>query len=413
MRTEVAIVGGGPAGAATAIFLAQQGIPSTIIEKETFPRFHIGESMTGECGNVARLLGLEGELAEARSPIKYGVKVFGPGGKNAFWVPVMARMEGGGLSDAFTWQVRRSSFDSSLLERARSLPEVSYLNGQALDVVRGEEGTVAGVVVRSPEGRQHRIDARVVVDASGLHTFLSNVGVVGGKERGRYDRQLAIFSHVKGATRDPGKDSGNTLIFYRDKNHWAWFIPIDDEVTSIGITVPSDYYRDKGEDRFDFYRRELEELNDELSWRVKDVTFVEEARGITNYSYHIRDFTGPGYLCVGDSHRFIDPIFSFGLHFALSEAQQAAPAIAAFLNGETSHLPDPFAAYAHRVDSGQDLIQDLIDAFWDHPLAFAFFVHKRYREDFIDLFAGRIYDEEIKPGSLAIKKILQKAPHSV
>src|SRR5262245_10716987 len=109
MKTDVAIIGGGPGGSSAAMFLDKKGIRSAIVEKMTFPRYHIGESMTGECGGLIRELGLEEKMALRRDPVKYGVKVFGPEGRSSFHVPVMARTPEKTLTPAYTWQVRRSS----------------------------------------------------------------------------------------------------------------------------------------------------------------------------------------------------------------------------------------------------------------------------------------------------------------
>jgi len=77
-----------------------------------------------------------------------------------------------------------------------------------------------------------------MIDASGQGTFLANRGVIGPKDRGNYDKQLAVFSQVTGAIRDEGDVRDNTLIFYQKKNHWAWFIPLDKDVVSIGVVTP-------------------------------------------------------------------------------------------------------------------------------------------------------------------------------
>lgn len=138
----------------------------------------------------------------------------------------------------------------------------------------------------------------------------------------------------------------------------------------------------------------------------KNVTLVEEVRAISNYSYHIKKYTGKGFLCVGDSHRFVDPIFSFGLHFAVSEARLASEAIKKYLSGETAQKENPLAAYQELTEKGQDVIQSLLDSFWNHPFAFAFFTHSRYRQDIIDIFAGRIYREEPSPGLIAMRKLV-------
>src|SRR5262249_51984172 len=111
MKADVAIVGGGPGGTAAALYLSRAGIPAVLIERARFPRYHIGESLTGECGNCLRTLGLEDQMNEGRHPIKFGVTVYGPNGKNAFWVPVKGWQAEMGLFDTSTWSVRRSDFD--------------------------------------------------------------------------------------------------------------------------------------------------------------------------------------------------------------------------------------------------------------------------------------------------------------
>ena len=404
-KTEVVIVGGGPGGAASAIHLAKRGIKSIIIEKDTFPRFHIGESMTGECGQSVRDLGLEAEMAGIPKTIKHGVTVYGQGGKGTFWLPVMRRDENGNLVDNSTWQVKRSDFDRIVLDKAIKMG-AELVRGKATKALQKEDGTVYGVEVRLENGDTETIEADIVLDASGAATFLSTIGVASEKERGKYDRQIAIYSHVKGAKRD---EQDNTLIFYEKKNHWAWFIPIDDETVSIGVVTPSDYYRSSNEEMRDFYLREMHKINPALSERVPDVSLVEEVRATSNYSYHVHKFTGKGFLCVGDAHRFIDPIFSFGLHFALKEASLAADAIAAYLHDGVGHdLENPFEAYQDYCELGMDTIQEVLDCFWSSPISFAFFAHSRYNEDFIDIFAGRIYQEEPSPGLLAVRKVNAK-----
>ena len=88
MKTDVLIVGGGPAGAASALFLLREGITPLIVEAETFPRYHIGESMTGAGGKVLRDLGLDGAMYKHRHPTKQGVRVFGQSEKGSWFVPV-------------------------------------------------------------------------------------------------------------------------------------------------------------------------------------------------------------------------------------------------------------------------------------------------------------------------------------
>lgn len=403
MKTEVAIVGGGPGGSACALFLEKAGIRSTIIEKAEFPRYHIGESMTGECGNCVRTLGLGEAMVRRAHPVKWGVSVFGPTGANRFYVPVKGRGPGGELVDASTWQVPRSAFDAMMLDAARSRG-AGFIQAQAVEPLLAGD-VVRGVRVRTASGVVEPVECSVLIDASGLATFLSQVGVTGRKERGIYDNQVAIFSQVVGAVRDGGRTAGDTLIFYQKKNHWAWFIPLDDEIVSVGVVVPSEYFAARGENKRDFLTRELHELNPELKLRVPEIRLVEEVRAISNYSYHIPRFTGKGFLCIGDAHRFIDPVFSFGLFFSIKEGELAAEAVADYLGGSSGDDVHPFRRHERRCDTAMDVIQELIDAFWNQPLAFAVLVNSRYTDDCIDMFAGRVYMDEPSQGLLAFRRL--------
>ncbi|MFN2541776.1 MAG: NAD(P)/FAD-dependent oxidoreductase [Chthoniobacterales bacterium] len=391
-QQQVVIIGGGPAGATTALYLLQLGIKPLILEKETFPRYHIGESLTGEAGVCLRSLGLEQAMIDHRFPVKHGVVVYGPAGGESFWVPVMRR-DAGQLESATTWQVRRSTFDKLLLDTAKA--RGAEVRPAAATGILRENGRVDGLTIRNDTGTEEKVKTGMVVDASGQTTFLANQGLLGKKERGNYSKQVGIFSQVKHAVRETEQGSRNTLIFYQKKNHWAWLIPIDDEVTSIGVVVPREYFAERRLAAEEFLRSELQTMNPELCKRVPDLTFVEPTRSVSNYSYHIKHFAGPGFLCVGDSHRFIDPIFSFGVNFALKDAELAAQVVAKNLSGDVT-AADALADYESLSERGQDIIQDLVDVFWDYPLRFVVLTHHpRHREEMIDMFAGRIFTGEV------------------
>jgi hypothetical protein len=151
--------------------------------------------------------------------------------------------------------------------------------------------------------------------------------------------------------------------------------------------------------------RELGELHPELKRRIPDPTLVEETRAMQNYSYQAHKFTGKGWLCMGDAHRFIDPIFSFGLYVTLKEAELVAPAIKAYLAGEGRVSEDPFAAHAKLCDFGLDKLQILIDGFWSNPLAFALIAHQKFPDETTDLFAGRIFGTDHNPALESLRGI--------
>jgi flavin-dependent dehydrogenase len=414
MKTDVLIVGGGPAGATSAMFLIQEGIQPLILEMESFPRYHIGESLTGAGGKVLRDLGLEAEMYRRGHPRKQGVKVYGQSARGTWFVPVTGRDKNWELFDWDTWQVRRSDFDKMMLNEAVSRG-ASLIPGKAIAPLVNEHGEVRGATVRMPDGKVETIESELLLDCSGAATWLANHGgVTGPKYLGAYDKQIAIFSQVAnpirdhGSTRDTHPD--NTLIFYQKKYHWAWFIPLDEETVSVGVVIPSAYFLAQGESKRDFFLRELREMHPELARRIPTpAELVEDVHVIPNYSYQVKKFTGKGFLCIGDSHRFIDPIFSFGLTVAMREAQHMAPVARDYLNGRNRDVEHPFSEYQLFCEKGIDILEDVLDSFWEYPLAFALLVHARHPEDMTDMFAGRIYEHQPSEALKDFRGLLERA----
>ncbi len=415
MKRDVVIVGGGPAGSASAMFLAEQGIKSLIIEMEGFPRFHIGESLTGGGGKALRDLALGDVMDGRKHPQKQGVKVYGTTAKNTWFVPVTGRDENWQLFPIHTWQVRRSDFDTMMLDEAVRRGAELW-RGKVLRPLLNGNGSVRGVVVQPQDGNGTlEIESEVLLDCSGQATWLANLGgVTGPKYLGAYDRQVAFFTHVESAIRDDGttRDThkDNTLIFYNKKYHWSWFIPLDENVVSVGVVVPAAYFLEKKLSKQDFLVRELHELNPEIKRRIPEVKMVEDVHVIPNYSYQVKGFTGKGFICVGDAHRFIDPIFSFGVTVAMREGQFMAPLVRDYLEGKNRDAVNPFADYELLCEKGIDILEDMIDLFWEQPFAFATFVHYRYTPLMTDMLAGRIYAHEFQPSraALGFRKMLKR-----
>lgn len=397
-KRQVIILGGGPAGSATALQLLRAGIQPLIVERQSFPRFHIGESLSGECRGAVRELGLEDQMLAQGYPVKHGVKVFNPNGV-PFWVEVQKRCpETNALIPTSTWSITRSTFDDVLLKGARERG-AEYMACEAVSPIQ-EDGRIVGLQIRTDGGALENLSCDVLVDCSGQATFLANRGFTGPKVKGSFANQIAIYSQLNGVILDPGTEPslapGNTLIFYKAKDHWAWLIPVTDGKTSLGIVSPASYFKEKRMTKEEFMRSELLSLNPDLTRRITNTKFVDEIRSNSSYCYSVSDFTGPGFLCVGDSHQFTDPIFSFGVFLSLHEGEFAARAIAKFLGDPNQPDGNPFADYEMVCNQGQAAVRDMIECFWEYPLVFTRMASGANKDDIADLFAGRIYGEVLE-----------------
>lgn len=392
---DVVIIGCGVSGSTLGSYLAKAGLSVLAIEKESFPRYHVGESLTGMVGTILAELGLEAEMSQHQFVPKGGVKVLGKGAKSEFFVPVLRP----------TWQVRREEFDQILLDKAIELG-VEHRYGKVKEVLT-EGDRVVGVkyIPRGEDKTIKTVRAKVVADASGQSTFLSRQKIAG--RRRNYDtfkKQVAVFTQFKGAIRDPGAMGDNTFLFHSQLYHWAWFIPVSPDTVSVGIVVPTSKMAECGGKK-ETLEWGLENINPDLKRRVENLPY-ETVRTNSNYSYSVDPFVGNGWLCVGDAHRFCDPIFSFGVSLGMIEAKQASIAITKALsdNNYTEH----FQEYVTFCNRGQDAAQDLILYFWQYPTFFGYQAKSTLRKDIVHLLGGDIHQVEDFPAMKMMRKALNK-----
>jgi flavin-dependent dehydrogenase len=411
-RHAVIILGGGPAGSAASMYLLRRGITPIIVESEEHPRFRVGESLTGPTALALNDLGLGPAIEAQRYPIKEGVMFHGPEGKNNFWVPLVRRNENFEQVPNYTWNVLRSTFDKILFDAALERGAI-WIKATAVSPILEEEAVV-GLTIRTPEGATEKLLCDVFIDASGSATFLANYRVTGKKLPGASDKQISFFTQFANTIRDHGTERseqpGNTLLYYQAKHYWAWFIPVTQELTSVGIVVTSDHFKKAGLSKQEFFLRECRQMTPVLSKRLPDLTPREAIHAIPNFSYRVMNYTGRGFLCVGDAHRFIDPIFAFGVFFAIQESEFAARAIAAHLSGATKANGNPFADFERLCNEGNDVVEDVAGVLWNYPLAFQRIVIWRDRAAGLDILSGRIYGEEgaTNPARVAMRSLMAK-----
>ena len=409
-KHPVIILGGGPAGAATAMNLLRRGITPVIVERDNHPRYHVGESLTGATALSLMELGLGPAIEAQNFPIKHGAVFYGPDGKNDFWVELVRRDENNKQVPNVTWNVMRSTFDKILFDAAIERGAI-WLKATAVAPIVKED-VVIGLTIRTPGGATENLYSDVLIDATGCATFLANHRVTGKKVPGSSDKQIALFSQFANTIRDNGSERhqqpGNTLLYYQAKHYWAWFIPVSDELTSVGVVFRTEHFKKAGMTKEQMYLHECRHMTPVLSERLPDLTLQEPVHAIPNFSYQVHNYTGKGFLCIGDAHRFIDPIFAYGVYFGIQEGQFASDTIAQLLSGEIRTAGNPFADFERLCDEGNEVVEDVIGVLWEYPLAFQRIVTWRDREAALDLLSGHIYGERgaINTARVAMRKLM-------
>ena len=334
---DVFVIGGGPAGSTAATLLAERGHRVILAEKDRHPRFHIGESLLPHNLPLLDRLGVRDKV-EASAMHKYGIEFVSPyHGKSVKYDFARAYDK----RFPYSFQVTRSSFDHMLLQNAAAKGATVIEDCRVSSVAFPENDAVL-ITAEGPDGAALHWRARFVVDASGRDTLLA--GQMGKKERNPRNNSAAIFGHFTGARRLPGKDAGNITIVWFD-NGWFWFIPLADGTTSVGAVCPAAFFKNRGSDLPDFFRR-LIASSPEMADRLRDAELAGDVTATGNYSYISKQTSGDRFLMVGDACAFIDPVFSTGVYLAMLGAFAAADAVEGCL-----HAPHRAARLLRRYDA--------------------------------------------------------------
>lgn len=382
---DVIIAGGGPAGSTTASFLRKHGRSVLVLEREQFPRFHIGESLLPCAGEIWDELGLREEM-DRRFINKPGARFIHneSGAEFTYYFANAIRPD-----HPSAYEVQRGEFDQMLLERSRELgAEVRYQHEVRELELKPDR---VQVTVREQSGQNYSVHGHVFVDATGRDTFLG--GRFGLKESDELvTTNVACFTHYEDAIREPGNDEGNITIVLFDGGWW-WFIPFLGKLTSIGCVLQKHFtVRHRGlspEQMFEAALAETPSMQKLLvgARRVRPV-------GTTgNWSYRCKQYYGDRFLLVGDAAAFIDPLFSTGVLMAAYGGRFAAQAIhEAIKAGDCS--AERFAHYQEQAITGADLFKRFVHEFYGESLRKLLVhsaAHPTIRACITSLLAGDVY----------------------
>ena len=364
---DVVVIGGGPAGSTMASFLSMKGHSVTVLEREKFPREHVGESMLPFCYGVFKELGIL-ETMKERWVRKPGVRFIDVDGITntawCFWHHIKDE-------SALSFQVIRSEFDDVLLKHSASLGATVHVQTRVTNVDLDDEG--ANVFASGPDGEEVRIRARFVVDASGRDTFMSN-RLSTKVAHQDLDRTALSCSYWKGAKFKDTLEEGLIQIVYLggEKQGWIWCIPLGNDRVSVGAVMNSSYYRgqraklkEQGHDdwKMALYLQELQAAP--YTKDILDGAHMERDLMVNgDYSYFCKQKWGDHFALVGDASAFIDPIFSSGVFMAMNSARIVSQVVHKRLTEGVEASESDFVDAYDKVVSAYDVVDRLIRLFY-------------------------------------------------
>jgi flavin-dependent dehydrogenase len=357
---DALILGAGPAGSAAAAILAEHGHRVLVLEREKFPRYHIGESLLPFTFQPLQRLGLIEKMRASAFVKKYSVQFVSPSGRASQPFYFFNRYDRDTVAQ--TWQVLRSEFDQMLLDNARAKGALVQEETTVLDLLK-DGPRVCGLRAQSRGGAVVEYRAPITLDCSGKEAFSAVRNHWRIKDP--FLNKIAVWTYYKGAQRDAGMDAGATTVAYVPEKGWFWYIPQHNDMISVGVVAEGKYLtRDGVKAPEAIFRRAMEENQ----WIKQHLACGEQTgpyRLTSEYSHHARYCGTDGLLLVGDAFAFLDPVFSSGVMLALKSGTMA---------GEETHQAiverdfstERFTAYARQLRQGVENMRRLVYAFY-HP----------------------------------------------
>lgn len=372
---DVAIIGGGPAGSTAALLLAKSGRRVIVLEKEKFPRFHIGESLLPYSFAAFDRLGIREHL-DQHAMQKHGGEIATACGQRSL---KFYFKNGFRLKHRRAYQVERAEFDKLLLDRARE--EGAEVHEQT--EVRKFAFDAEGVTLEAKGEFTGEIRAQYLLDCSGRHSVVGRH--LGLKQTYSHLQKFSCYAHFEHVEREEGIDEGLTRII-RAEGHWFWMIPLDATRTSIGVVMDSADFRSRKMSPEETIEWAVQD-SAVMSKRMRNARRVTQVYSVSDYSYRNSQLTGDRWMMVGDAAGFIDPIFSTGVFLAINSGEQCADALHEILSNPRAK-DRLFAKYRKTANGIMDMYLRFVSA-W-------------YRKEFIEVFTTPTENFQLAPAVNAV-----------
>jgi FADH2 O2-dependent halogenase len=409
---DVGIIGGGPAGSSMAAYLARAGVSCGVFESAVFPRPHVGESLVPSSTRVFRELDFLNVMETSGFPRKYGAAWTSVGSEATYqhgWegLPISEHADFAfeerkqeGVEQDYTWHVDRGKFDQLLLLHA-SAAGASVYEGITVQGVDFSDPRLAAIKYTIGH-REHDTKVRMVVDASGRRTLLAQQ--LHWKVRDPVFDQYALHTWFEGFDRKSvayreGMRDYIFIHFLPITNSWVWQIPITETITSIGVVTQKKNFATRRESREKFFWDCLGSRPDLLA-AAREATQLRPLKEEGDYSYASSQLAGDRLVLVGDSGRFVDPIFSTGVSIALNCSRFAHRDILRALE-KGSLAREDFQEFETTIRRGTRNWYRFISVYYRLNVLFtSFVIDPRYRLQVLKLLQGDVYDED-EPSVLA------------
>ncbi|HWA86556.1 MAG TPA: NAD(P)/FAD-dependent oxidoreductase [Opitutus sp.] len=376
---DVVILGGGPAGSTAAATARQHGLRALVVEKNAFPRFHIGESLLPAGNATLRATGVWPKVAAAGFIPKFGAEFHRSDGSAVKRI-LFSETLVPGLDSAF--QVERARFDAILLEHAQSLGAEVRHRTTATTITSDPAGH--RVTLASAAGEQS-VTAPWIIDATGRDPGLRSAQK-NALDPSPFPKRIAIFNHFHGVARAAGRDGGNILVVRHDCG-WFWLIPIDAARTSVGLVTTVDAFRAANLPPPEFFAATVT-ASPKVRALLAGSSPAMEFQVTSDYSYFRRDLAAERLLLAGDAAGFFDPVFSSGVYMATWTGRLAADLVARAHAGRRALTPGERRRYTRKIKRHAAVFQKLIAAFYD--------------DDAFDVFMCDEVPWDLQPGLNAI-----------
>ncbi len=365
---DALIIGGGPGGSSAATFLARAGKRVLLLEKEHFPRFHIGESLLPYNQRLFEEMGVLPALQAAAFPRKFGAQFLLGNGTQAL---KLVFRNGRFTRVPDTFQVERARFDHILLKHARA-SGAEVREGWTVNRFATEAAQVQ-VDARGDTGETRTFTASFLVDASGRGNLTGNQEKLKLVHPGL--KRLAVFGHFEGVKLDDGPPGGDTLIV-RLLDKWFWIIPVSETRTSVGCVMDKDEFARVQDSPAALFER-LWKSSTVMRERMKDARLVNSIQTTTDFSYYNRRLVGHRLIRIGDAAGFMDPIFSAGVYLAMHSGKEASTVITNALAARNDGMA-ALRRYEKRFFSAMRLYWEMVEKYYTTPFM-ELFLQPRYR----------------------------------